>query len=325
MKILVYIDKYDGKITDLSLEVLSKAAALAGELNGKIIALVINPKENEAKQLIACGADTVIKAEEPLLKNFDLFFAVDVLAQTVQKYTPDCVFVGASVNGIDLAARVTARLQLGLIADCTDIIYEDGALKFVRPSFDGKLSSVITCSTTPAFATIAQGTFDKSAPDSSRHGEIISEHILVKPQNLITLEDITPNKSMASDLENASIVVACGVGIGSRENMSIVYDLAKSIGAAVAVTRPLVQNGWADKEMQVGVTGKTVSPKLYIALGISGAIQHIKGMENSALIIAVNTDPKAEIFNVAHYGIVGDMFEIVPMLKEKFSKLEKIV
>lgn len=320
MKILVVAERYMGEIQSITNELISKARNLVDENNGEVITLLVSDDVSDAEKLIHLGSDKVITVKLEEYKNFDSKAHKEILSKVIKKYSPDTVFVGATDNGRDLAARVTAKLHLGLTADCIDITYENGKFNFIRPTFDGKLYSGIICSTKPEFATISSKIFKENEPDTNRKGEIIEENdFQVKYSNFVTVKEIKLDEVLSQSIEYADKIVACGKGIESQDNIKIIEEFANSIGASLAVTKPLVQKGWAPQSIQVGSSGKTVRPKLYIALGISGAKNHTSGMDKSDLIIAVNNDKNAPIFDVAHYGIVGDLFEAIPYLKKKLS------
>lgn len=326
MKILVVIEKYLDEIQKVSKELVSKAREIADDNDGEVISLIISDNDEGVDNLFHHGSNKVITVLNNSYKKFDLESYTVVLSKIIKKYNPDAVFIGATPNGRDLAARTTAKLSLGLVADCIDIKFNDGKFNFIRPTFDGKLNSAIYCSTKPEFATVSSKTFKESNIDTSRKGETIDESsIFEKTSGKVSIEEISENSQIVDDIENANIIVACGRGAKTKEDIDKVKEFAKSIGASFAVSRPLVQKGLASDDVQIGITGKTVSPKLYIALGISGAIQHTRGMENSDLIIAVNNNPDAPIFDVAHYSVVGDMYDAIPLLQAKFNKLDKIV
>lgn len=321
MKILVFVEKYQDEIKRVSLELISRAREIADENNQEVISLLISNKTDDARMLISQGADKVIIVKSDEYKNFESISFTNIFKKVIEKYSPDVVFVGATENGRDLAARVTAKMSLGLTADCIDIKFQDDKFHFVRPTFDGKLLSSIYCSTKPEFATVSPRTFSLHELDENRKGEIIEEsEFIEKISNGYSIDEITIDETLSQNIEYAEKIVSCGRGIGSQENLKIIGDFAKSIGASLAVTRPLVQKGWANQNIQVGSSGKTVTPKLYIALGISGARHHTAGMNKSEIIIAVNKDENAEIFNTAHFGIVGDLFEALPLLQKKLGK-----
>lgn len=318
---------HNGKILPVTIELLGKAAKLAEESNQRAVAVVLGKDNAEfEKELIMCGADDVISVENLIYEHYSTEGYTAEISSLMDKYNPLAVLIPSTNNGRDLAGRLSARKELGMVAGCSDLYFKDDkkTLVWVRPTFDGKLYSSIVTNTFPQLGTVAGRVFRGNKP-VERKGEVIKE------KSVVTKEDIKPIilsiKENAGkediDLENARIVVSGGMGLQSKENLKIIEDFAKLVGGAVGYTKPIIDKGWADESKQVGITGKKVAPKIYFAIGISGALQHVRGIKDSELIIAVNNDPDAPIFKAAHYGIVGDLFEVMPLLTEEFKRIRE--
>lgn len=315
----------EGSLSLITKETMSKARELSDELNKELVAIEIGYKNEElAKESGYYGADKVVKVDDELLENYNTLAYAKVLENLMEKYDPAIVMLPASHNGRDLAGRVSAKRGVGLVADCSAVeLTEDKAdIKWIRPSFDGKLFCDVRILSETMMATIGRGSFVEAPRDEKREVEIIKEEAGLSEEDVKTKfidfekADINP---LLDKLLNSKVVVSGGRGLGGPENWHLVEELADALGGAVGATKAVTDLGWCDKDLQVGVTGVQVKPDLYIALGISGAIQHTKGMENSATIIAINNDPDAAIFNTASYGIVDDLFNIVPDLIEEIK------
>lgn len=313
----------EGSLSLITKETMSKARELSENLNKELIAVEIGFNNDDiAKESGYYGADKVIQVNDGLLENYNTLGYAKVLEALMDKYDPAIVMLPASHNGRDLAGRVSAKKGVGLVADCSSVeLTEDKKdIKWIRPSFDGKLFCDVRILSEVMMATIGRGAFVEATRDESKNVEIIKEEAKLKAEDIATKfidfekSDINP---LLDKLMNSKIVVSGGLGLGGPENWHLVEELADALGGAVGATKAATDLGWCDKDLQVGVTGVQVKPDLYIALGISGAIQHTKGMENSTTIIAINKNPDAAIFNIASYGIVDDLFNIVPdLIKE---------
>lgn len=313
----------EGSLSLITKETMSKARELSEDLNKELIAVEIGFNNDDiARESGYYGADKVIQVNDELLENYNTLGYAKVLEALMDKYDPAIIMLPASHNGRDLAGRVSANKGVGLVADCSSVeLTEDKKdIKWIRPSFDGKLFCDVRILSEVMMATIGRGAFVEATRDESKNVEIIKEETKLKAEDIATKfigfekSDINP---LLDKLMNSKIVVSGGLGLGGPENWHLVEELADALGGAVGATKAATDLGWCDKDLQVGVTGVQVKPDLYIALGISGAIQHTKGMENSATIIAINKDPDAAIFNIASYGIVDDLFNIVPdLIKE---------
>lgn len=321
--IWVFAEQRHSKLKSVTYELLSKGRKLADTLNTELAAVCFGHNIGEIEQLIAYGADKVYLIDSPALAQFQEDLCVSRLAELIQEHKPEVVIAGATSQGRSLIPRVAAILRTGLTADCTglEIDPETMLLLQTRPTFGGNIMATIICQTKrPQMATVRPRVFKKDKPDKRRKGQIMrvdldSERITSRTKLLDFIEDITETVK----LEDADIIVSGGRGLGKAENFQLLEELAGVLGAALGSSRPPVDEGWIPYSHQVGQTGKTVCPKLYIACGISGAVQHLAGMQTSECIVAINDDPNAPIFEVATYGIVGDLFKVVPMLIEKLK------
>lgn len=325
--IWVVCETFEQKITNLTFELLANARHLAEGLGGQVVAVLFTEKRSGLiEELERYGADKVILVEDVKFKNFDSKVAAHALDKLIDKYEPYAVLIGSSVNGRDIGGRITAKREIGLVADCQEIkLTEDKSdIMWIRPTFDGKLLSDIRITSTPKIGTVGNKTGVELFHDEGHKAEVIEEKIEVEsPLNKI-LSFAKDEEHEHLSLEDAEVIVAAGMGVKDEEGLKVVKDFAKALGAEFGVTKPIVDNGWADKSLQVGVTGKTVKPKLYIAVGISGALQHTNGMKESELIIAINSDKDAKIMKIANYGIVGDLFTILPLLSERIREEKKV-
>ena len=275
-----------------------------------------------AKTLIAHGADRVYRVDHPLLKHFNDQSYADIFVQLIRRYRPEIVLLGATTYGRSLAPRIASRLDTGLTADCTglEIDRERRIILQTRPAFGGNLMATIICpDRRPQMCTVRPKVMKALVPDPARRGEIIDPDVTVPENTAVRVTEMVKTLSEAVNLAEADIVVSAGRGIGDPKNLGIIEELAKVLGGAMGASRAVVDAGWAAYSRQVGQTGKTVSPKVYFACGISGAVQHLAGMSSSDRIIAINRDRDAPIFKVAHFGIVGDVLEVVPAMTREFK------
>lgn len=314
----VYIETDEGSAKNVGYELLNPGRRMADKLGQELVAVVLGKNVEEvAKTAIAYGADKAILVEGDEYNQYNTDAQTYAMEALIHKYNPFIVLYGATNNGRDMGPRAACALKTGLTADCTELdIDEEGLLAATRPAFGGNLMATISCPNhRPQMATVRPGVFKKSALDESRTGEIIREDIHIPAEQIrVKLMDRVKEVAEAVNLEEAEIIVAAGRGVKSAENFQLIQELADVLGATVGASRAAVDAGWIPHAHQVGQTGKTVAPKLYIACGISGAIQHLAGMTGSDTIIAINKDPNAPIFSVADYAIVGDLFEVVPEL-----------
>jgi electron transfer flavoprotein alpha subunit len=326
-EVWVYAEQEDGSLHDVSLELCGKARQLADRLGVKAGAVLAGSGVNGLPQrLIAQGIDRVYVVDDPRLSHFSTLPYARVLTNVISRHRPQIVVYGATALGRDLAPRVASELRAGMTADCTDLeidnvadpktkIEHQNLLLQIRPAFGGNIiATIVNFDQWPQMATVREGVMPLLPPDASRHGEVIVEKVEIPDVDMavkLIERHIEPRKV---NLKGARVIVAGGGGIGSKDNFKLLYDLAGAIGGAVGASRAAVDSGFIGKEHQVGQTGTTVRPALYIAVGISGAVQHRAGMDESAKIVAINKDKDAPIFGIAHYGIVGDYKQILPMM-----------
>ena len=329
--VFIYAQQVDNKIDNIAFELLGKANDLAADLETKEVTAVLlgDGVTGLADQLAEYGADRVIVVDDPELKEYRTEPYTIALTEVINKYKPEIMLVGATAIGRDLGPRVSARVATGLTADCTvleigefkargDAEPRQGQLLMTRPAFGGNTIATIACPNhRPQMATVRPGVMQKKDKVAGAKAEVIVEKVDLTPNNkFVEILEIVKSVSTTVDIAEAKILVSGGRGVGSPENFAMLDDLAAAIGGTVSCSRAVVDNGWKPKDLQVGQTGKTVRPNVYFAIGISGAIQHVAGMEESDIIIAINKDPDAPIFDVADYGIVGDLHKIVPKLTE---------
>lgn len=321
--IWVFAEQRDGKVKSVAGELLSRGRQLADTLNTELCVVCFGHNVDDAEQLITYGADKVYLADDFALASNQEDLYVKELVELIRQYKPEIVLAGATPLGRSFIPRVAAILGTGLTADCTglEIDLEKRLLLQTRPTFGGNIMATIICEAKrPQMSTVRPRVFKKDTPDKERKGEIIkvdfnSEAITSRTKLLSFVADLTERVK----LEDADIIVSGGRGLGKAENFQLLQELATVMGAALGSSRPPVDDGWIPYSHQVGQTGKTVCPKLYIACGISGSVQHMAGMQTSDCIVAINDDPDAPIFEIATYGIVGDLFKVVPMLIEKLK------
>lgn len=315
----------EGQARSVGLELLSPGRRLADTQGGQLIGVVIGHHVDEAvKSATAYGADTVIVVDGPEFAHFTTDAYTDTLHQLVEEYGPTTMLVGATNAGRDMAPRLACRLLTGLTADCTalDIDQASGNVAWTRPAFGGNLMATILCPDhRPQIGTVRPGVFKKDDCDEARTAQIVRKDISIPSERIRVklIEQIADAVGEAVDLENAEIIISGGRGTGGPEGFAPIKELAEILGATVGASRAAVDSGWISHAHQVGQTGKTVGPKLYIACGISGAIQHLAGMSGSDTVVAINKDPDAPIFGMADYGIVGDYREVLPLLKAKLA------
>ncbi|OFW62235.1 MAG: hypothetical protein A2Y74_01145, partial [Actinobacteria bacterium RBG_13_63_9] len=307
----VVVDNADGEVDDVGLELLGQARDLADRLNLSAVAVLLG---HDVRGLapIVCehGADTIYLAESPLLATYNPDAYTPVLADLIGRQRPSIVLWGASDQGRDLAPRVAARLGTGLASNCTGVdLNDDNLLVMTRPVYGGKASCDVVCpEARPQMATLQAGAAPTRRPEAGREGQVVSVDVTTSPDSLrLRLEEVIKIPPSALDVTEAEIVVAGGRGVGSEAGFHRLEQLAHLMGAAVAASRPAVDAGWAPCERQVGLSGKSVAPRLYIACGISGANHHIVGMRDSRAVVAIDQDPHAPIFQIADVKIVGDL------------------
>ena len=326
-EVWVFAEQEDGALHDVALELCGKARDLADRLGVKTGAVLPGAGVGAlAKRLIAQGIDSVYVTDDPRLAHYQTGSYGQVVSTLIEKHRPQIVLYGATALGRDLAPRVASTMRAGMTADCTDLDISDvedpktktlhkNLLLQIRPAFGGNIiATIVNYDQWPQMAPVREGVMAMKEPDWSLRGRVVVEPVELDPASLalrLIERHIEPRKI---NLKGARVIVAGGGGIGSKDNFKLIYDLAGAIGGAVGASRAAVDSGYIGKEHQIGQTGTTVRPALYIAVGISGAVQHRAGMEESAKSVAINSDKDAPIFGVAHYGIVGDYRKIIPMM-----------
>ncbi|MDI3519426.1 MAG: electron transfer flavoprotein alpha subunit [Caldanaerobacter sp.] len=325
--IWVFVEQREQKLMNVSLEILGEARRLADKKGVKACAVLVGYEvKGLAEELIKYGADVVYVIDHSLLKNYTTDAYTKVICDLANSLKPEVVLYGATYIGRDLAPRIAARMRTGLTADCTALdIDENGLLLQIRPAFGGNLIATIICpERRPQMATIRPGVMKKALMDEGRRGEVIEIKPVIEEKDIRTeIISIIKEARQKVNLEEADIIVSGGRGVGGPEGFKLIEELAEVLGGVVGASRAAVEAGWISSDHQVGQTGKTVRPKLYIACGISGAIQHIAGMGGAKTIVAINKNPDAPIFKIADYGIVGDLFKVIPALIEEIKEAKK--
>ena len=312
----VFAEQREGQLQKVSLELLGEGRKIADKLGSKLTALLIGNKvQNLVEDLSRHGADEVLVVDAPELEHYTTDGYTKAICELANAKTPNIIFIGATFIGRDLGPRVAARLETGLTADCTslDVDVESGDLLATRPAFGGNLMATIVCPDhRPQMATVRPGVFEK-LPLGENDATVENVEIKFNSNDIRTkiVEIIKEHKDIV-DISEANVLVAGGIGIGSEENFKMLKELAEVMNGSIAASRAAVEKGWVDKDYQVGQTGKTVRPNIYVACGISGAIQHAAGMQDSDMIIAINKDANAPIMKIADYAIVGDVNKVVP-------------
>jgi electron transfer flavoprotein alpha subunit len=317
--LMVFAEQRGGKIHPVSYELLGKGREIADRLHMELSSVLLGDgMEEEAKELVYYGADKVFLYDHPALKEFNLLSYKHNMVRLVEEVKPDTFVLGATHLGRSLGPRIAAALTTGLTADCIGIeLDEEDSLIWVRPAFTGNILAYIKTSTRPQMSTIRYKVMQKRERDPGRSGQIVTKQVeLVDP--VLTL--INKETLRGVNITEANVIVSGGRGLKRPEDFGILQSLADVFGGVIGSSRPLVDDGWIGKEHQVGFSGNTVRPKLYIACGISGSPQHLAGMRGADTIVAINADPSAPIFRIADYGIVGDLYEVVPELTNKLER-----
>ncbi len=331
--VCVFAEVNDGRVAEVSLELLHKARELAGELGGRVGGFLLGHRVRPlAETLVAHGCDEVHVADEGALAHYAALPYADVLSRMIAARRPAVVLFGATTTGRDLAPRVASMLKVGLTADCTDLEigpHRDAVagkdypalLYQIRPAFGGNIiATIVSPETRPQMATVREGVMRMGEPDPGRRGEVV-EFNGALDQSLLCVDLVEEHRAERTvNLKKANVIVAGGAGVGSAENFRLIRELAETLGGEVGASRAAVDAGMIEKAHQVGQTGTTVRPKLYVACGISGAVQHRAGMQEAGKIVAINTDPHAPILQIAHYGIVGDLNQVIPALIDAYKE-----
>ncbi len=324
--IWVFAEQRDGKIASVSYELLGTGRKLADEINVDLSAVLFGASEDAAEELIRWGADKVYYCDNPIFKKFNDEPYAQLLSSLINTYKPEIVLAGATPIGRSFVPRVAARLGTGLTADCTSLSIdkETRNLLQVRPAFGGNIMATILCPHhRPQMATVRPRVMKKGEYKEDKKGEIIhikADSISSRTRVIDTVKEVS---DIAVNLQEAEVIVSGGRGLGNTKGFELLKELAELLGGALGASRAAVDEGWISYSHQVGQTGKTVCPKIYIACGISGAVQHLVGMQSSDIIIAINKNHDAPIFNVATYGIVGDLYEIIPLLIKKIKEAKR--
>ena len=328
----IFIEQEGGKIADVSLELVCKGRELADRLGVKTEAILLgNNVASCVDTLYSYGCDTVFLAEDERLEPFTILPYAKVIMDLIREHKPNILLFGATLKGRELAPRVASEKLGGLTADCTELRIDDfedkknnmsytDKLMQIRPAFGGNIiATIVNTWDDPQMVTVREGVMKLDEPTPGRKGELVKVDVALSDVETVVkvLERVRADKEV--DLKGAQIIVAGGYGVGSKANMKLIYDLAEALGGEVGASRAAVDAGWIEHERQIGQTGVTVRPRLYIAAGISGSIQHCAGMSESKKIIAINTDPDAPIFSVAHYAIVGDLNTVIPQMIKAFK------
>jgi electron transfer flavoprotein alpha subunit len=349
----VFAEARDGKLMNVALELLGEGSRLAHDIGGdeKLCAVLVGDDvKGLSKDCFEAGADEVYTIEHPLLKNYTTDAFTKVMTDAINEYKPEIVLYGATHIGRDLAPRVAARLNTGLTADCTHLDVKmdkyiafanekttldtskldpnstDTGLKMTRPAFGGNLMATIICPhTRPQMATVRPGVMQKLETQAGKTGEVIEIKPELAEDDIRTkIIDIVRSAKEMVSLTDADIICSGGRGLGDASGFELIQKFADKVGGVVGASRAAVDSGWIDHSHQVGQTGTTVKPKIYFACGISGAIQHLAGMQNSDIIVAINKDPDAPIFEVADFGIVGDLYKVIPEIINEWDNAEKL-
>ena len=322
--IWVFAEQRQGKITPVVIELLGEGRKLADTKGIKLNAILLGKDVNGlAEELIAYGAETVYVADDPLLENFTTDGYTKVIVDAVNEIKPEIVLIGATNIGRDLAPRIASRLNTGLTK--LEIDPEDGKIKQTRPAFGGNIMATIICpDARPQMSTVRPGVMDKAVRNDDNKGNIVPLKYDIKESDIRTkIIEIVKHAVEKVSLTDANIIVSGGLGLQNADGFKLIEELADKLGGVVGSSRAAVDAGWIDKSHQVGQTGTTVKPNLYIACGISGAIQHLAGMKESSIIVAINKDPDAPIFSVADYGIVGDLYKVIPEIISEIDAVTK--
>ena len=323
--VFIFAQQVDNKITGVSYELIGKGKALAADLGTEVTAVLLGYQVGDlTKKLAKYGADRVIVVDDPALETYMTEPYAYAMTEVIKAHKPEVVLYGATAIGRDMAPRVSARVHTGLTADCTglEIDPETKNLQMTRPAFGGNIMATILCPEhRPQMATVRPGVMQRISPIDGAECPVEKFEVpnLDSRKNVEILE-VIKKVSEKMDIQDAKVLVSGGRGVGCPENFKMLEELAEALGGTISSSRACVDAGWVEKDRQVGQTGKTVRPNLYIACGISGAIQHLAGMEESDIIIAINKDPAAPIFEVADYGVVGDVCKILPLFTEEVKK-----
>jgi electron transfer flavoprotein alpha subunit len=321
----IFAEQKEGKVASVAYELLGVGRRLADERRTRLSAVLLGGDEPGAQELIRWGADRVFLSTSPVFRQFNDEPYANLLTLLIEEHKPEIVLAGATAIGRSFFPRVAARVRTGLTADCTslEIDGENGSFLQVRPAFGGNIMATILCPRSrPQMATVRPRVMKRGTYDKDKKGEVIHVEADGLSSRTKVIETVKETTEVTVNLHEAEVIVSGGRGLGDAKGFKLLGELAEVLGGALGASRAAVDEGWIPYRHQVGQTGKTVCPKIYIACGISGAVQHLVGMQSSDIIIAINKNPEAPIFNVANYGIVGDVYEIVPMLIKKIKEMK---
>jgi electron transfer flavoprotein alpha subunit len=317
-EIFVLVEHRQGKIRDITYEMLEAAEKLAAQQGGSSTAVLLGHNVKNFAEDLATRASKVLVVDDAQLEHFNSVLYQNVLSSLITKHQPLLTLIGHTAFGMDLAPSLSVEIGFPLVTDCIDVSLEDGRLKATRSVYGGKVNAKVSLKESQGHtATLRPGVFSPKPPSGTKGGIIIEPSLLKGPVDLKKFVEYIEAPITGEDITQAEIIVSVGQGIGGPEPIPMIEEVAKSLGGVLACSRPVVDRNWLPKERQVGISGKTVKPKVYIAIGISGAFQHVTAMQGSDTIIAINKDPRAPIFGVADYGIVDDFQNVIPILKEK--------
>ncbi|HHV10949.1 MAG TPA: electron transfer flavoprotein subunit alpha/FixB family protein [Clostridiales bacterium] len=322
--VFVFVQQVDASITGVSFELVGKAKELAKDLDTDVTAVLLGDGIKAlVDELAVYGADRVIVVDDPALREYTTEPYTHAMTEVIKEFKPEVVLYGATSIGRDLAPRVSARVKTGLTADCTklEVDEETKNLRMTRPAFGGNLmATILSPEHRPQMATVRPGVMQKAKKDPGAKAEVVEfKPVFEKNNKYVEILEVIKKESNKIDIQDAKILVSGGRGVGSKENFALLQDLAEAVGGTVSSSRASVDANWVEKDRQVGQTGKTVRPDVYFAIGISGAIQHLAGMQESDFIVAINKDESAPIFDVADYGVVGDLNKILPLLTDQIK------
>lgn len=321
----VFAEQRNGKVAGVALELLGVGRKLADDKSAELAAVLFGSTESEARELIKWGADRVYHCQDPIFERFNDEPYCQLLSLLINEHKPEIVLAGATPIGRSFFPRVAVRLRTGLTADCTSLSIdkETGNLLQVRPAFGGNIMATIVCpNTRPQMATVRPRVMKRGEYRDDRKGEVIPVEARELQSRTRVIDSVKEVSEVSVNLQEAEVIVSGGRGLGGPKGFELLKELAELLGGAVGASRAAVDEGWIPYSLQVGQTGKTVCPKIYIACGISGAVQHLVGMQSSDIIIAINKNPEAPIFNVANYGIVGDVYEVLPRLIKRLRAVK---
>jgi electron transfer flavoprotein alpha subunit len=320
-EIFVLVEHRQGKIRDISYEMLGLGEKIATQQRATLTAVLLGKGVNSFAEDLATRAPKVLVVEDDQLENFNSLCYQRVLSSLISKYQSLLTLIGHSAFGMDLAPSLSVEMGLPMVTDCIGLSLEGNRLKGIRSIYGGKVNASISLKESKGYiATIRPGTFGPKIPGDKKGGIIVEPSPLKEAADAKKFLKYIEAPITGEDITQAEIIIAVGQGIGGPEHIPMIEEVAKNLGGIIACSRPVVDRNWLPKERQVGISGKTVKPKVYIAVGISGAFQHVTAMQGSETIIAINRDPRAPIFSVAHYGIVDDFQNVIPILKEKTKK-----